>query len=156
MSALVTSRLDNSNSLLYGVSNYLLNRLQRVQNASARVITLTRKREHITPILKDLHWLPIRKRIEYKLLVITWKSLHNSSPSYIDELITPHIPSRSLRSEAMNYLVVPRTIKSHGDRAYCVAAPRLWNSLPNDVKATETILLFKSKLKTLLFNQHYH
>ncbi len=156
VNGLVTSRLDNSNSLLYGVNNYLLDKLQRVQNTSARIITFTPKRDHITPILKELHWLPIRKRIEYKILVITWKSLNNCSPDYIKELITPYVPSRHLRSAGYNNLKIPRTFSSYGDRAFSVAAQRLWNALPLEIRETDSITAFKSRLKTFLFNQYYN
>ena len=73
--ALITSRLDNGNALLYGISNTLLDKLQRTQNAAARVLLKIRKYDHITPTLIQLHWLPIRQRIQFKILLLTWKSL---------------------------------------------------------------------------------
>ena len=94
----VTSRLDNGNCLLYGISDHLLTKLQRVQNAAARLITKTRKHEHITAVLIGLHWLPIKQRIEYKLLLLTFQSLHGLAPAYVTELLIRYQPTRALRS----------------------------------------------------------
>ena len=85
--ALISSRLDYGNSLLYGISNFLMDRIQSVQKAAARVVTRTKKRDHITPVLKELHWLPVSMRIEYKLLMFTYKALHGLSPPYMRELL---------------------------------------------------------------------
>ena len=84
--SLVISRLDYGNGLLYGVSDKLLDKLQRVQNVAARVVVKASRYDHITPILKTLHWLPIRYRTEYKLLLLTFKALHHLAPSYLTTL----------------------------------------------------------------------
>ena len=89
----VTSRLDNGNCLLNGISDALLKKLQLVQNTAARVLTKTRKYDHITPVLKDLHWLPVRERIQYKILLLTWKSLHDVAPPYLKDLLIPYTPA---------------------------------------------------------------
>ena len=89
----VTSRLDNGNCLLNGISDALLKKLQLVQNTAARVLTKTRKYDHITPVLKDLHWLPVRERIQYKILLLTWKSLHDLAPPYLKDLLIPYTPA---------------------------------------------------------------
>ena len=107
--AFVTSRLDNANSLLYGVPNRLLLKLQRVQNAAARVIMKTPFRDHITPVRKRLHWLPICQRIQYKILYLTWRCLHGLAPSYLEGLLEPYNPVRHLRSDTQHLLTVPRT-----------------------------------------------
>ena len=91
--AFITSRLDNGNALLYGISEYLLAKLQRVQNAAARLITRTKKQEHITPVLVSLHWLPIKQRIQYKLLPLAYRVIHGHGPSYLAELLKPHVTS---------------------------------------------------------------
>jgi len=96
--AFITSRLDNCNSLLYGLPNTLLDKLQYVQNSAARLLTLSKKHDHITPILFNLHWLPINYRIKYKILLFTFKALHGLAPSYIGDLISRYKPGRSLRS----------------------------------------------------------
>ena len=96
--AFVSSRLDSNNSILYGLPKSELSKLQRIQNAAARLVTLSKKREHITPVLKDLHWLPVESRIIYKLMLLTFKALNNQAPKYLCELISIKKPSRSLRS----------------------------------------------------------
>ena len=81
--ALITSRIDNGNSLLTGITDRLIRKLQLAQNAAARILTKTRKFDHITPILKDPHWLPIRERIDFKILILTWKTLNGTAPEYL-------------------------------------------------------------------------
>ena len=85
--AFVNSKLDYRNYLAYGLPKYLLQKLQYVQNAAARLITGTRKHDHITTILMDLHWLPVNERIQFKILLLTFKSLNGFAPVYIDEMI---------------------------------------------------------------------
>lgn len=152
----VTSRLDNGNGLLYGISDHLLTRLQRVQNAAARLITKTKKHDHITPALIALHWLPIKQRIEYKLLLLTFRSLHGMSASYLADLLTRHQPTRTLRSADAHLLEVPRSkLCTQGDKAFSRAAPRLWNNLPLAMRATDCLIVFKKQLKTLLFKRAF-
>ena len=93
--SLVTSRLDNGNSLLYRVTEHQLHKLQLLQNAAARVLTKSKKHDHITPILQELHWLPIRQRIQFKILLIAFKSQFGLTPSYIANLLVPYAPSRN-------------------------------------------------------------
>jgi hypothetical protein len=105
--AFITSKLDNCNSVLYGIPQSDLRKLQAIQNSAARLVTRTRKYEHITPILQSLHWLPIKERIEYKLNLLTYKAVNQKAPSYISELVTPYTTSRGLRSLKQNKLTVP-------------------------------------------------
>uniref|UniRef100_A0A3Q3C7D3 Reverse transcriptase domain-containing protein n=1 Tax=Haplochromis burtoni TaxID=8153 RepID=A0A3Q3C7D3_HAPBU len=148
--AFVTVRLDYCNSLDFGVSRSSVFRLQLVQNAAARLLTGTRRYEHITPVLYSLHWLPVHFRIHFKLLLFVFKCLSNAAPVYLSEL--PYIPSRSLRSADQLLLSVPRTNrKLRGDRAFAVAAPKLWNELPLHVRQAPSLSVFKSRLKTYLF-----
>ena len=151
--ALITSRIDNGNSLLTGVTDHSLRKLQLAQNAAARILTKTRKFDHITPILKDLHWLPVRERIQ------TWKAINGLAPSYISNLLVPFKPVRALRSSDKHLLTVPRTSSTLGDRAFSVAAPTLWNSLPLDmldIRCCDSLQSFKTLLKTHLYNKMYN
>lgn len=150
--ALISTRLDFCNSALYGLPKYLIDRLQRVQNAAARVVTFSRKFDHITPILIDLHWLPVEKRIIFKVLLITFKALHGIAPAYISDLINLYIPERNLRSSNSNRLAVPRyKLRTCGYRAFSCAAPLLWNALPSNIRFADSLCSFKSQLKTYLF-----
>ena len=131
-------------------------KLQRVQNSAARLVSLCKKYSHVTPILKDLHWLPIKSRIEFKILLLTFKSLHGHSPKYISELLVPYVPTRSLRSASQNLLVAKRgRTKAYGDRSFSCVAPLLWNSLPISLRSQTNINSFKTQLKTHLFKKAY-
>ncbi len=98
---------DNTEILLIGP-----NKLQIVQNAVARVLTRSRKYDHITPILQSLHWLPIKFRISYKILLLAYKALNGLAPAYLTSLISRYNPTRSLRLQNSGLLVVPRIAKS--------------------------------------------
>jgi len=146
--AFITSRLDYCNALLSGCTNASLNSLQMVQNAAARVLTRTKKYEHITPVLSSLHWLPIEQRIDYKVLLLTFKALNGLAPQYMSDLITTYTPSRSLRSQNTGTLVVPRIDKiTAGGRAFSYRAPLLWNKLPINIRTSDTVTIFKLGLK---------
>lgn len=148
----VTSRIDYCNSLLYGASCSLLAKLQRVQNTAARIVSGSRKYDHITPVLHDLHWLPIQTRIEYKVLLLVFKCLHGLAPVYLSDLLQPYCPSRPLRSREQQLLSIPRTrLKTYGDRAFTSFAPKLWNALPLNIKKCQSLTVFKTKLKSYLF-----
>ena len=154
--ALVSSRLDTCNSLLYGIPKYQLQRLQRVQNTAARVITMTKKYDHITPILRELHWLPITERIEFKCLCLTYKAIHGTAPGYICDMIHQYQPTRSVRSASNLLLEVPSTrLVTCGDRSFHKVGPTLWNSLPLKVRSAKSLNTFKSALKTYLFKRYF-
>ncbi len=151
--AFMTSRLDYCNALLGGCPASSINKLQVVQNAVARVLTRSRKYDHITPILQSLHWLPIKLCISYKILLLAYKALNGFAPAYITSLLSRYNPSRSLRSQNSGLLVVPRIAKS--TKAFSYLATKLWNSLPDNVWGSDTCSLFKSRLKTHLFSQAF-
>ena len=132
--AFVSSCLDYYNSLLYRISDGLLTKLQPVQNAAARVVTGTRKFDHITPVLRQLHWLLVRQRITFKLAMITFKCLCGLAPSYLADVCTPVssvVGWWQLRSADSGTLVVPRTRTTIGRRDFAVSGPATWNSLPS-------------------------
>lgn len=153
--AFVSSRLDYCNSLLYGISDGLLAKLQTVQNAAARVVTGTRKFDHITPVLHQLHWLPVRQRITFKLAMITFKCLRGLAPSYLADVCIPvsSVVGRwQLRSADSGTLVVPRTRTTIGRRDFAVSGPATWNSLPVELRTSSlSSQTFAKKLKSHLF-----
>lgn len=152
--AFVTSRLDYCNSLLYGLPSNHISKLQRIQNSAARLVTRSKKHDHITPILRELHWLPVHYRINYKIALLTFKSLHGMAPDYISSLITKYSPSRCLRSSSEFFLSHPPISKTkfYGARSFTVAAPEVWNSLPANVRSLTNLNHFKRNLKTYFFN----
>ena len=149
--AFVSCRLDYCNSLLYGINKSHLDKLQRLQNCAARLVTGTRKYEHITPVLKELHWLPVRFRIQYKILLLCFKCFYGIAPSYLCDLLAPYNPScYNFRSCSGNLLHVPKSaLVTGGDRSF--SCPRLWNQLPDDIRNLSNLQHFKSALKTHLF-----
>ena len=133
-----------------------LSRLQLVQNSAARTLTRSNRRTHISPILKALHWLPVSSRINFKILVLTFRAIHGQAPPYISDLIQPYTPARALRSVDQNLLMVPRTrFRTRGDRSFQAVAPRLWNDLPLSLRSIESADSFKRQLKTYLFVQAF-
>ena len=151
--AFVTTRLDYCNGLYMGVSGSSIARLQLVQNAAARLLTGTKKYEHISPLLASLHWLPVHFRIHFKILLFAFKALNGLAPPYLSELLHPYTPSRSLRSADQLLLTVPKArLKLRGERAFSVAAPKLWNGLPLHIRQVSSLSDFKTLLKTHLFS----
>ena len=141
----------SDNALLIGIQQDLIAKLQRLQNSAARIVSRTRKYEHITPVPTKLHWLPIKFRIQFKVLLLVYKALNGLAPKYIKELLVPYKPRRHLRSEAKGLLDEPRTRLKFGDRAFSISAPRLWNALPQHLKGSTSCQAFKKCLKTHLF-----
>ena len=127
-------------------------RLQRLQNIAARMITYTKKTEHITPVLAGLHWLPIQQRVKYKLCLIIFKILQGDAPAYLSDLLQIYTPGhRGLRSTKHKFLQEKTTKHVWGERSFQSAAPKLWNSLPDTVKLSKSLNTFKNSLKT-----HFH
>jgi len=145
--AFISCRLDYCNALLYGIADDLLRRLQSVQNEAARLV--------VGSSLRRLHWLPVRRRIEFKLALLIHKSLNGSTPRYLSDdcQLVSDVGRRRLRSSDASTCLVPRTNTGFGDRAFQVTGPRLWNSLPASLRQSDTTVgQFKKLLKTHLFS----
>ena len=142
--------------LLYGLPDYILQKLQFVQNNAARLILKRKKHDHVTPLLKELHWLPINQRIVYKINLLTFKALNGMAPEYISSLLTQYEPVRTLRSSSRGFLKEKKArLKKAGERAFSVCAPKLWNKLPCHVVKSLSVESFKVALKTHLFREVY-
>ena len=159
--AFVLSRLDYCNSLLSGCPSTLINKLQMVQNHAARLVLKTRKKDHITPMLLSLHWLPVTYRIQYKVLCLCYSFFSGSSPVYLSQLLRVYVPGRELRTSADSRILdagtadsIPHT-KTNGKRAFSFQGPLLWNSLPKHIRHSDSLVSFKSSLKTYFFQKNF-
>ena len=150
---IVNSRLDYCNSLLYGTSSKNLTSLQRIQNNLARVVCNSSYRTSSKPLLKSLHWLPVKERIVYKIAIITYNCVTTKTPSYLSDLLQIHMPSRNMRSSGNRTLVLHRCRTTTASRSFVSAAPRIWNNLPTDTRNSTALAVFKKHLKTELFTQ---
>ena len=158
---MLCSGVTQSQWFLYGIPKSAVSILQYVQNSAARIVTKTAPREHITPVLKELHWLPVDRKIKYKILLY---ALNGLAPEYLCNMVELYAPDRVLRSAGQNLLVVPRGKHcQYGMRTFAMAAATLWNSLNvrdrgNSIRGTcsPSLESFKSNLKTLLFKEHFY
>lgn len=156
--AFISCRLDYCNSLLYDINDGLLSRLQSVQNAAARLVTGARRRDHITPVLQRLHWLPVRQRVSFKIAGLVHQSLDGVAPAYLidDCCLLSEAGRRTTRlsKDDLRTLVEPRTHNSYGDRSFSAAGPKVWNKLPPGLRQPGLLFsTFQKHLKTHLFQQ---
>ena len=149
--ALLGSRLDYANSVLFGTSAKKLAKIQCLQNSVARVVTRSDRRLQALPILKQLHWLPVKYRINFKIAVLTYKLRTTSEPMYLSNLISIYEPRRFLRSADAQLLQTLRVRTVIGSRAFRSASPMIWNALPHDLRSSQSLLTFLHKLKTFYF-----
>ncbi|KAM4570246.1 uncharacterized protein PAE49_009455 [Odontesthes bonariensis] len=157
--ALVISRLDYCNSLLAGAPASAIRPLELVQKAAARLVFNLPKFSHTTPLLRSLHWLPVAARIQFKTLVLAYRAVEGTAPSYLQAMVKPYTPARPLRSVATRCLAAPSLrgpcARSTRSRLFSVLAPRWWNDLPTDIRTAESLPIFRRRLKTHLFRKNY-
>ena len=153
--ALVLSKLDYCNSLLIGTPNYQLGKLQHIQDMARRIICNIKKYDSITQHLKRLHWLKIQERIIYKFATIMFKCLKETVPLYL-KLLLPVWHSRALRSRTFTKALVCRKNTSLAlQSSFPLVGPQIQNTFPVDVRECPKSAMFKSKLKTFLFEHAY-
>ncbi|KAL2086092.1 hypothetical protein ACEWY4_017151 [Coilia grayii] len=145
--AFISSSVDYCNGLFTGLPKKTIKQLQLIQNAAARVLTRTKRSDHITPVLRSLHCLPVSYRIDFKALLLVFKSLNGMGPNYLFNMFQLYAPTRSLRSHQKNLLVEPAVRTRCGEAAFSCYAVKLWNQLPDDIKNAPTVGCFKSRLK---------
>lgn len=158
--AFVSSRLDYCNSLYYGLPKCDIRKLQSVQNAAARLVGGLARCDHVTPILRDhLHWLPIKERIDFKIAVLTYKSLHQQAPDYLSTMCIPATSLSALgRSRSATHGDLRPAVwhsAHYGRRGFRFAAPEVWNKLPVKIRRHQTLISFRKQLKTFLFKTAY-
>ncbi len=133
-----------------GVNNRYAALLQKVSTHKCT------KRDHVTPLLKELHWLPVKYRIQYKLATLAFRHFDSTLPPYLSSSLCTYQPSRSLRSSTERLLKIPKTnLKTFGERSFGYTAPTVWNSLPADLRASPSLPTFKVNLKTHFFRQAF-
>ncbi len=150
--ALVISRLDYCNALLAGLPSNTIKPLQMIQNAAAQLVFNEPKRAHVTPLFVSLHWLPVAARIQFKTLMLAYRTTTGSAPTYFHSLLQIYTPSRSLRSASERHLVVPSQRGSKSlSRTFSFTIPGWWNDLPTPIRNAGSLSNFKQQLKTHLF-----
>lgn len=149
--SLVLSSLDYCNALYCNIDTTIINQLQLIQNRACKIIFGLGRRDSVSDFMKKLHWLKIRERIEFKLLLLVYKALHDEAPTYLSELIKYNTHSGPRTHTLQN--AIYRT--SYGNRAFQVCAPRLWNSLPQYIRLSDSTNVFKKRLKQFLFYKSY-
>ena len=159
VSALIMPRIDYGNSTLAGLPKKHLSRIQSIINTAAKIIFNSKKYDHVTPLLQELHWLRLSERIEFKVALLVFKCLHGNCPTYLIRCLQPisAIQGRQrLRSSSTKDLLVPASrCRTLGDRGFSVIGPKVWNSLPPTLQAAASETEFRSLLKTFFFSKSY-
>ena len=150
--ALVSNRFDYCNSRLSGIVETDLTKLQRVLNRLARVVTKSPPLTRSVPLLRSLHWLPVKYRVHIRICLLTYKAPREVQPVYLLSLIAISLPSRSLRSNRGMTLLVPRIKTNTGARTFSPCGPSLWNNLPLSVRSATSVATLRRRLKTYLFD----
>ena len=153
----IVSRLDYHNGMLLGLPASHTRKLQLLQNNAARLLTRTKMREHITPVLARLHWLPVEARVQFKTLCHIHRAIHSPhAPPYMQNMISLYHPRRDLRSNDSNFVLdIPRVNNAYGRRSLTHTGATLWNGLPDELRCTVSFMTFKKNLKTVLFRKFY-
>ena len=153
--SIVESKLDYCNALLHNTAITNINRLQRVQNNLARVVCNDRSTES-AQLLQQLHWLPVDSRIKFKVAKLCYQATTSGQPAYLADMLKPYVQTRTLRSGSLDLLAVPPYKLQVAARSFSAAAPRLWNTLPLNIRTAPSVNSFKSRLKTYLFSQTFN
>ena len=134
-----------------------IDRLQKVQNHAARVVMKKKMRDHVTPLLRELHWLPVEYRYQFKIATFAYRHFDSSLPNYLSKCLKSRQYVREVRSNAIKRLDPPKkpNLKTVGGRSFGQIAPKVWNSLPSDLRAVDSLPHFKTKLKTHFFQIHF-
>ena len=153
------SRLDYCNSLLAGLPASAIKPFQHIQNAAALLVFNLPKFSHVTPLFRDLHWLPVAARIRFKTMVLIYKAVNETAMTCLQVLVRPHALARALRVTTSTSRLVPPSLRASKGRTaksqlFSVLAPLWWNDLPADVRTAESITCFRKRLKTHLFRVH--
>ena len=157
--SLVISHLDYCNLILYGTAQCEINKMQRIQNMCAKLVLGRQKYDSSKDALYELHWLPVKARITFKLLTFMYNCSVGHAPKYLTELFKEKIPARNLRSTVWYdgcYDVKRTKRKTFMDRSFGVVGPKLWNDLPSSIRTSASINIFKRNLKTFLFRDFYN
>ena len=167
MTTLVLSHLDYCNAVLSDLPDDQISRLQVVQNNAARLVFRESKRSHVTPLLFQLHWLPVKFRIKYKIATLAYRKFDETLPGHLSSLLrikgvnpdgkSKDASARPTRSSLERLLVpppIPRT-ETYGERAFQSQAPRVWNNLPKPLRDAPSLVSFKAHLKTHFFRLAY-
>jgi len=155
VTALIHSQLDYCNVVFAGLPACDIQRLQSVLNTAIPLVAGSSRRDHVTSLLRDRHWLPVKQRVEYKLCMMVRRCLYSDAPSYLADLITPSAAA-TVRPAASSSVAVPRTISSLGDWSFAAAGPRAWNKLPLLLRCVYFPATFKRQLKTFLYNHAFN